>query len=188
MRRGIVVAALFAALLVAGCSSEVSTHPKNSEGEATTPVTTEEPRGTYSNPASMNEAVVVKTISGTFEISVVDCIRGERANSIVKAANMFNPDPDEGYEYLLVKVKFSYLEGKTSFTVSEYSFKAYSDGTGYSPTFVVLPQNMPEFKTVDLMPGGKVEGWTAFIVPENRETLIAFEYMFEPVGFIKVCK
>jgi len=99
---------------------------------------------------------------------------------------MFNPDPDHGFEYLLVKVRFRYVSGKVSQYVSAYSFKAYCNGTGYSPTFVIMPRDMPEFKTVDVMPGGTTEGWIAFIVPQKKNVLVAYEYMFEPVCFIKI--
>jgi hypothetical protein len=188
MRWGLIVfVSLLTVVLLTGCTTEVSTKPQAEERSSVTETPEEEQRGSYSNPASMDEAVIIKTLSGTFEVAVINCIRGEKAYQIVKEANMFNPDPEKGYEYLLVKVRFSYVSGKSSYMVSEYSFKAYSDGTGFYPTFVVMPENLPEFKTVDLMPGGKVEGWVAFAVPEGRETLLAYEYMFEPVCFIRVC-
>ncbi len=71
--------------------------------------------------------------------------------------------------------------------VSGYSFKAYSDVAGFSPTFVILPKSTPEFKIVELMPSGKTEGWIAFTVPRGKDVLLAYEYMFEPVCFIRVC-
>ena len=176
---------LILAVSLMGCTSvEVSTKP------ATTPksLLTKTPklRGSYANPASVGEAVIVKTLSGTFEITVLDYIRGEKAYQIVKAGNMFNPDPDQGFEYLLAKVRFRYVSGKASQYVSAYSFKAYCNKTGYSPTFVIMPKDMPKFKAVDVMPGGTTEGWIAFIVPQKKDVLIAYEYMFEPVCFIKI--
>ena len=186
MRGGVVLlAALLTAMLVVGCVTDVST--KTQANEEATATVEEEKRGSYDNPASMDEFVTVKTLTGTYEVAVTDCIRGDEAYSIIKVANMFNPDPEKGYEYLLVKVRFAYVSGESSDTVSEYSFKAYSDGTGFSPTFVVMPKSMPEFKTVDLMPGGKVEGWIPFIVPKGKRVLLAYEYLFEPVCFIMVC-
>ncbi len=184
MRMGVVIlAALLTVVLLAGCETEISTKPQANE-EVT--VTIEEKRGSYSNPTSMDEVVTVKTLTGTFEVAITGCIRGEKAYQIVKEANMFNPEPEKRYEYLLIKVRFTYVSGKSSNVVSEYSFKAYSDGAGFSPTFVMLPKSMPEFKTVELMPGGEVEGWVPFIVPKEKEVLLAYEYMFEPVCFIKV--
>ncbi|AGK61358.1 hypothetical protein Asulf_01367 [Archaeoglobus sulfaticallidus PM70-1] len=184
----VVVCFLFG-FAMTGCVSETSTKPAETSEPVKEPVKTQtqEPKGSYANPASINETAVVKTLSGTFEITVLDYMKGEEAYRIIKSGNMFNPEAEEGYEYLLVKVKFRYASGKTSLPISEYSFKAYSNGAGYSPAFVVLPESFPEFKTVNLMPGGEIEGWIAFVVPEGKEALLAYEYMFEPVCFIRVC-
>jgi len=181
----VLAAVLILAVSLTGCTSvEVSTKPATTPKSL--PTKTLEPRGSYANPASVGEAVIVKTFSGMFEITVLDYIRGKKAYQIVKAGNMFNPDPDKGFEYLLVKVRFRYVSGKVSQYVSAYSFKAYCNGTGYSPTFVIMPRDMLEFKAVDVMPEGTTEGWIAFIVPQKKDVLVAYEYMFEPVCFIKI--
>ena len=166
---------------------EVKT-PSEVKVTKTTFVPTTAPRGTLNNPANLGETVVVKIAGKTLEITVLDVIRGDKAYKIIKNANMFNPDPKQGYEYLLVKVKFAYTEGKGSLHVSSYDFKAYVGGAGYTPTWVVLPKDKPEFEGVDLIPGGQTEGWIVFEVPQGKETLIAYEYLFEPVCFISVGK
>ncbi|AKG91843.1 protein of unknown function {DUF4352} [Geoglobus ahangari] len=171
-------------VIMAGCASEVSTKPAEVQKSVTTP--TKEPKGSYGNPASIKETVVVKTLAGTFEVTILDYVRGEEAYEVIKRGNMFNPDPEDGYEYLLVKVRFKYASGRVSQFVSAYSFKAYVDGVGFSPSFVILPNDFPEFKDVDLMPGGETEGWITFLVPKGKDVLIAYEYMFEPVCFIKI--
>jgi len=153
-----------------------------------TPTPTSAPRGTLNNPASLGETVVVKIADKTLEIKISDVIRGDKAYKLIKNANMFNPDPKQGYEYLLVKVKFAYTEGEGSYYVSSYNFKAYVGGAGYSPVWVILPKDKPEFEGVDLIPGGQTEGWIVFEVPQGKETLIAYEYLFEPVCFISVGK
>jgi len=181
----VLVVLVLAGILLVGCVSETSTKPAET-GSQPVKTKTQEPRGSYANPASKGETVVVKTLSGTFEITVLDYIRGEEAYRVIRAGNMFNPEPEEGFEYLLVKVKFKYVSGRTSQPVSAYSFKAYSDGTGYPPTIVVMPKSFSEFRTVDLMPGGEIQGWIAFTVPHEKDVLIAYEYMFEPVSFIKI--
>ena len=180
----VLVMCVLTGILLAGCVSETSTKPAEAESQIKTQ--TQESRGSYANPAFAGETVVVKTFSGTFEITVLDYVRGEEAYRVIKSGNMFNPEPEEGFEFLLVMVEFRYVSGKASQPVSAYSFKAYSDGTGYSPAIVVMPKSFPEFKTVDLMPGGEIEGWIAFTVPQEKDVLIAYEYMFEPVSFIKI--
>jgi hypothetical protein len=182
----LVIVYILVGIVLAGCVSKISTKPAETPESLPIKTQTKEPRGSYANPASMNETVVVKTFSGTFEITVLDYIKGEKAYQIIKTANTFNPDPDRGFEYLLVKVRFKYVSGKTSQYVSAYCFEAYCDGTGYSPAFVILPKDMLEFKDVDVMPGGMTEGWIAFIVPQGKDVLISYKYMFKPVCFIKI--
>ena len=75
-----------------------------------------------------------------------DYVRGGRAYQIIRGANLFNPEPEEGYKYLLVKVKLRYISGKASQPVSAYNFKAYSDGAGYSPTLVISQSLFPNSK------------------------------------------
>ena len=173
-------------VLFVGCVEPEKVEVKKTSEIKTTTITTIAPRGTLNNPANMGETVVVKIAGKTLEITVLDVIRGDNAYKLIKNANIINPDPKQGYEYLLVKVRFAYTEGKGSLHVSSYDFKAYVDGAGYSPTWVVLPKDKPEFKGVDLIPGGQTEGWIVFEVPKNKKALIAYEYLFEPVCFINV--
>ena len=67
------------AILPAGCASEISTRQVEKVAvEKTAVTTTEEQRGSYTNPASMDEVVTVKTLTGTFEIAVVELeVRGQ---------------------------------------------------------------------------------------------------------------
>jgi len=56
---------LILAVSLTGCTSvEVSTKPATTPKSL--PTKTPEPRGSYANPASVGEAVIVKTFSGTF--------------------------------------------------------------------------------------------------------------------------
>lgn len=135
---------------------------------------------------SMNEALRIETYSGIFDISALEVIRGTSANNILKSGNMFNSDPDPGFEYLLVRVKERYIKGESSKLSNSYNFKVYVDGTGYSPSFVIFPDNMRDFKSVTLLVGGQNEGWIAFMVPVGRPAQLSYETLFEPVGFINL--
>jgi predicted RNA-binding Zn-ribbon protein involved in translation (DUF1610 family) len=148
-------------------------------------------RGSLSNPALVGESVTVKAYGSVFEITVLDFIRGEEAREEIETANLFNPSPDEGYEYVLVKVRVKYIKGDDTATVGIFDFKAFVKGSGYGPKLfgVVYPQNKPEFKSVTLVPGGASEGWILFEVPKDDEILISFSYLFsEPLCFIKLVK
>ena len=159
-RVGLGLAIILLTGLFGCCISDVEDTTKSDKTPSTQPVKThtKEPKGSLSNPGSMGEPVVVKTSSGTFEITVTDAIRGEKAWQIAKTGNMFNDEPEDGYEYLLVKVRFKYKSGKIPNYISKSDFNAYCDGAGYSPAFAILPNDYPEFKSVKLMLGGKVEG------------------------------
>ena len=136
--------------------------------------------------SQIRETVIVEEWGKIFEVTVLDFVRGVQANKEIREANIFNPEPKEGFEYLMVKVKLTYISGKETAYVSEFSFKAYVEKVGYSPAWVILPKDKPEFPGVDLLPGGEIEGWIAYEIPQNKEVLIAYEYGFEPLCFISI--
>lgn len=143
-------------------------------------------RGTYDNPALVGEAVTVEYDGSIFEVTALEYTRGPSANREIMKANIFNPEPKEGYEYLLVKVKVAYISGHESERISSADFKAYVKGAGYSSAWVVLPDDKPKLEGVNLLPGGEVEGWIAFEVPINEKVLLGFQPGLEPLCFIKM--
>ncbi len=155
-------------------------------GTTPTPAKTIAPKGTLNNPASVGETVIVNVGGRKLGITVEKAIIGKEAWKIIENANMFNSEPKQGYEYALVKIKFDYIKGEGSIYVSEYDFEAYVNGAGYSPAWVVLPNDKPEFEGVNLLPGGHTSGWIAFEVPKNGTILLAYKYLFEPICFIKI--
>jgi len=187
----IILASLLIVSMVAGCvEPEVTTKPKATPTitptPTATPTATPSPRGSYQNPADISETVIVTCLGETFEITVLDVERGETVWQELYAANMFNEEPKQGFEYLLTKVRVAHTSGESSTYISSFSFNAYAEDVGYNPTFVVLPKDRPGLDGVDLMPGGQTEGWICFEVPKNKLVLIAYEYLFEPVCFINV--
>lgn len=190
---------LVVAVLVVGCTSEVSTKPAEqtqtpmstqipvTQTTTPTPTPTPAPKGSLENPADLSETLVVKTMSGTLEITVLDYLRGDEATQKVLEANMFNKKPGEGYEYLLVKAKVKYAKGKSSITEGASSFRVFVNGEGFNPEIIVWPEDMKSMDLLkDLLPGGKTEGWIAFIVPKGKEALLSYNYLMEPIGFIKI--
>ncbi|UZE92654.1 MAG: DUF4352 domain-containing protein [Methanosarcinales archaeon] len=174
-----------------GCvEPEVTTKPNATPTitptPTTTPTATSSPRGSYQNPADVSETVIVTYLGETFEITVLDVERGETVWQELYAANMFNEEPKQGFEYLLTKVRAAHTSGESSTYVSSFSFNAYAESVGYDSAFVVLPKDRPGLDGVDLMPGGQTEGWICFEVPKNKPVLIAYEYLFEPACFINV--
>ncbi len=155
-------------------------------------VTTQTPyRGSIDNPAKVGESVTVRAFGDSFEIIVLDFIRGEEAYNEIKLANMFNPSPDLGQEYTLVKVRVSYVKGEGTASIGMINFKAFVNRIGYDPQyFIVHPADKPELKSVEMILGGNVEGWIIFEVPIDDEILISFSHPFfsDPLCYIKLEK
>jgi len=194
----IAIVAIAAVVIFAGCvEPEVTTRPVTtptitstpppvSATPTPTPTATPAPKGSYQNPADMSETVTVKYGGNTLEITVLDVERGEKVWEEIYAANMFNDEPKQGFEYLLTKIRVAYTSGESSTHISEFDFKAYAEGVGYNPSWQILPDDKPEFEGVNLLPGGQTEGWICFEVPQYKQVLIAYEYLFEPTCFIDV--
>jgi len=200
-----IIVSLFLILTVVGMSGCTSNTPPTTitktetitETETVTMTKTVTPTPTattigINNPAKVGEPVIVriKSYGGTktVEVTVVDYIRGEKANEMIKDANMFNDEPKPGHEYLLVKVRVRYIDGSEMLSVNPFDFKVVIGGAMYDYEWVVMPDETPKLESVDLLPGGKVEGWLPFMVPENQKVLIAYqENIFnEPLAYIEI--
>jgi hypothetical protein len=146
-------------------------------------------KGTYDNPAGIQESVICSYSDKTYDISVLDVVRGSQANNIITEANMFNDEAPNGYEYVLVKMKFHYSEGTEAFDATPYDFKAFCEGVECDDSYVVLPDSYNEFSSGTVMPGGTKEGWLVFTVPSNEEVLISYQenmYLETPVCYINI--
>jgi len=101
-------------------------------------------------------------------ITVKELIRGPQAWSMIIDANMFNDPPREGYEYILVKIKFELLSAPTAETyyrIDGRQFDAVSnEGLVYDTPSVVEPEPQLDIK---LYPGAFYEGWATFEVYET---------------------
>lgn len=100
-------------------------------------------------------------------IRVMEAIRGDAAWEKIKEANMFNSEPEEGYEYVLVKVAFSVLsvEDDAAHNVNTYYFKTFSSNNEEMPgCYAVAPE--PNL-TGQLYAGGNTEGWVALQVKKD---------------------
>lgn len=104
----------------------------------------------------------------TMEIKVLESIRGSKAAELIKEANMFNEEPLDGYEYILVKLYAKNIdceEGK-KIDISKVSFDAFSaSGAQYNEIFMAV-EPTPKFSS-SLYKGASVEGWTIFMVKKD---------------------
>jgi hypothetical protein len=101
-------------------------------------------------------------------MSVKEIIRGGAAWSRLQAANMFNSQAPEGYEYILARIYFKVLdvtEGQT-FDLSHTEISLISaDGKEYDSTFGCVTPD-PQLDA-HLYKGASSEGWDAFIVKKD---------------------
>lgn len=94
------------------------------------------------NPAPIGTAqtYTVKNYSEdyTATVQVDEVIRGERAYQILKEENQFNPTPEEGKEYLLIRVtaKMDRVAEDKAVSFNRYKFKYYS---GDNREYTTLP-------------------------------------------------
>jgi hypothetical protein len=132
--------------------------------------------GTYDNPAKVGEPIKVINRQGEYTVTVIEYVRGERADYLVEKANPYNYKPKFGHEYLLVKVWALYRSSSTyaGVPISELDFSVVSyDGSVYSPVFIVYPDGYPEFEYGHLSSDNdEMEGWIAFEVPKDDENVL----------------
>ena len=145
-----------------------------------------------SNPAPINTVQTYTSTSDWFEednysvsVRVLETVRGDKAYKALKEKNMVYPAPDDGYEYVNVKVALSVLstKGDYSLDASQYDFDTYSSNnekmhenyyTSIEPTL-----------TGDLYSGGNTEGWfTVLVKKDDKEPKIAYGLDYNGSGGI----
>ena len=117
-------------------------------------------------------------------ITLVKVIRGEEAWKRIQAADANNPPAGDGYEYVLVWVKFEYqartLPGTCIHTLRPEYFTAYSaSGEGYGKA-EVLPPKPQLYK--QLKSGESFEGWLVFKVARQDKAPLVYYSIDEGGG------
>jgi hypothetical protein len=100
----------------------------------------------------------------TFEVTVVEAIRGTAAYQRLIAVNQFNAPPLPGYEWLLFKVRVHYISGPSGAAVRIDWTNApvlTAAGATYQHHSAVGPSPSFDFQ---LFPGATAEGWEAWQV------------------------
>lgn len=155
-----------------------------------TPSPTPIPGHSRSSPAPARMALVIEfdDFMDTYEarITLLETVRGGEAWDRIKAANMFNAPPSEGFEYVLAKVRFEYLASPAedkAYAVSPVQFTAVStDGKDYDMSWAVEPE--PALNA-QLYEGASHEGWAAFLVAAGDTTpLMTFGRNYDGTGGI----
>ena len=99
-----------------------------------------------------------KIITDDWEINIIDVIRGEEAWQMVLEANQFNDPPQDGFEYMVVKVHVHNIStDENPLSMDGMFFKSTgSAGALYDSPILVDPE--PQLGA-SLYPGGETEGW-----------------------------
>lgn len=128
-------------------------------------------QSSISDPVDINTPLIIdrSDIFSTYkaEVTVIDIVRGEQADKMVKGANMLNKEAPLNYEYLLAKVNFKLLDiadGKALDLSGSMFDLISSEGKEYGYQLIVAPE--PTIQT-KLYEGSSNEGWIAFIVGKN---------------------
>jgi len=112
------------------------------------------------------------------KITVLEVMRGEKAEDWIKNAGESNAPAPNGFEYVLARIRFEFsargAPGDKTWSLSATQFHAFSgDGTRYGAASIALPE--PELAG-DLRSGDSLEGWIAFAVAEqDRQPLMIFD-------------
>lgn len=128
-----------------------------------------------SSPASLGETVT----TDDWEITVLDMIRGDEAWAAVQTANQFNEPPNEGMEYVAVKLAVRYIgtvDRAVNIDGSEF------DLTGEHNILYNRPSIVDPTPALDvyLYPGGQYEGWNVMEAQQGEgHLMVRFEPLFE---------
>ncbi|KAA3659828.1 MAG: DUF4352 domain-containing protein [Chloroflexi bacterium] len=126
-----------------------------------------------SSPAPFGETVLTEE----WEITITEVIKGDDALVMVQDANQFNEPPEEGLEYIAVKVLIRYIgTDDESDSIDGSFFKSTGDASViYDLPSVVDPE--PALN-IDLFPGGETEGW---IIVQSAIDETGMKLIFEPI-------
>lgn len=137
-----------------------------------------------SNPAAVGVRVQSKLELGLIYdigITVLETARGAEAMKLLKAADAENPEPSEGFEYILARVKFE-IAGRSdsnrsrSFVLRDNPMQwaaMSSDLIEYPQVDVKVPE--PELKG-RVNPGQSVEGWAVYAISkEDDKPMMVFD-------------
>lgn len=139
--------------------------------------------GVRSNPLPFGDTITVKeniyddsfnAYDSSFEITLLEVIRGEEAWKVIEAGNMFNEPAEEGQEYVLVKAKGSLTESETEddfLWASSMNFDFVSSGGEVYDWVSVVTEN--EFEK-ELYNGGTVEGYISGQVKTGDDFKVSY--------------
>jgi hypothetical protein len=102
-----------------------------------------------------------------FEISVNQIIRGAEAWNLIYRANMFNDEPLEGMEYILIEVSVKNTSSSVTLELNSFDFETVSNAQIFDSWYYNVCCLGDVGKTeldITLLPTGSATGWLALPV------------------------
>jgi hypothetical protein len=130
------------------------------------------------DPVPLGEHIV----GDTWEIWVIESVRGDEALRRVKEENQFNEDPAAGMEYVLVHIGARNVEPEEApELIDEFAFKLTGDaGRIYDNPSIVDPE--PDLGYT-VYTGGAVDGWVTLQCATGEQNLrVVYEPLFSLTG------
>jgi len=118
-------------------------------------------------PASIGTSITTTYVRGSSDtytaiITVLEVIRGAQAWNMIYAANQYNDPAPVGTEYILVKIRYNYVNGPTLENLDRFTFETFSStGVKYALASIIGPE--PLF-SASIYAGNILEGWAAYRV------------------------
>jgi hypothetical protein len=123
------------------------------------------------------------TVTYSLETTVLEVLRGERAQESIRKADLEDKDPDPGFEYLMARIRFRYapkargLPEYEPYEVKQIQFRALShNGSEEYGMPQLKRQPDPGLIGISIAVNESREGWIVFQVPLNeKEPLLGFD-------------
>ena len=109
--------------------------------------------------------------------------RGAEAAALVQDWNMFNPEPGEGKEYVIISGKVAYEGGKEeTLSITSFDFRAVVKGVIVDAPFMLVGDG--ELLEGEMFAGGSINGHLVFEVDEGATGIVLiYTVLFEESYF-----
>lgn len=111
------------------------------------------------------------------KITILEALRGKEAWDRLHAASTFNKSEEDGFEFILTRIRFEYYArdtpGNKSYEIKKDDFKVYSgDSQSYKAPSVLPPK--PGLIGRVFWSGDSYEGWIPFLVAKEDKKPFMF--------------
>lgn len=123
-----------------------------------------------------------KVITEDWELLITDVIRGDEAWKMAQEANQFNDPPQEGFEYIAVKIHVRYIGTEDKPTNMDGTFFKSTGSAGILHDAPRVVDPSPQLD-ISLYPGGEFEGWIVVQASVGETNMmLVFEPLFDFSG------